>query len=186
MGPLELYYGTIALIVTLVGMAHGYSRELGSTMIILVTIFLLLFVEDRLNPVFLVIRNLFLGSNISESLFFSTLYQVIFVIAIFAGYSGKTISFGGREVPPPTGTLLNIAVGFLNGYLIAGTLWYYQHAYGYPFQALGWISPVFTSTAQGLIALLPQYLMPSATYSDGPNRRAAALTSARLTVHLSL
>jgi uncharacterized membrane protein required for colicin V production len=164
MGPLEVYYGTIALIVTLIGLARGYSRELGSTMIILVAIFLLLFVENRLNPVLLTTRSLLLNEEaISETLFLSLIYQISFVAAVFAGYAGKTITFRGKEIPPPQGTFLSIVVGALNGYLIAGTLWYYQHAYGYPFSTLGWFNPFLTDTAQVLIRLIPQYLLPSAT-----------------------
>src|SRR5690606_9812774 len=82
---------------------------------------------------------------------------------VFAGYSGKTITFRGNEVPPPQGTFLSMLVGALNGYLIAGTLWFYQHVYDYPFSTLGWFNASLTDTAQDLIPLLPQNLLPSAT-----------------------
>lgn len=164
MGSLEIYYGTIALIVTLIGVARGYSKELGSTMIILVSIFLLMFTEARLNPILLGIRN-FLGGNgaLPETLFLSLVYQLFFVSAVFAGYSGRTITFGGTEIQPPQRTLLNLLIGGINGYLIAGTLWYYQHAYGYPFRAWGWGLQPITASEQIWIGLIPQYLLPMAS-----------------------
>ncbi|MEZ4834817.1 MAG: hypothetical protein R2873_22990 [Caldilineaceae bacterium] len=57
MGPLEVYFITIAVIVALIGLARGYAQELGSTMIILVAIFLLLFVEERVNPLLINVRD---------------------------------------------------------------------------------------------------------------------------------
>jgi hypothetical protein len=164
MGSLEIYYGTIALIVTLVGIARGYSKELGSTMIILVSIFLLMFTEARLNPILLSIRSiLWANGAVPETLFLSLVYQLLFVSAVFAGYSGRTITFGGKEVPSPQRDLLNLLIGGINGYLIAGTLWYYQHAYGYPFDTWGWTTQPLTGTAQVLVSLIPQYLLPMAS-----------------------
>jgi hypothetical protein len=163
MGSLEIYYGTIAFIVTLIGVARGYSKELGSTMIILVAIFLLMFAEERLNPILIMARNfLWTEDVIPETLFLSLFYQIFFISAVFAGYSGRTINFGGKEVPPPQQTLLSILIGGLNGYLIAGTLWYYQHAYGYPFRTWGLGIQPPTFTEQIWIDLIPQYLLPVA------------------------
>lgn len=164
MGPL-VYFGTIAIIVTLIGLARGYAKELGSTMIILVAIFLLLFVEERLNPLLLTARGLFLDdtNSLSEPLFLSLIYQISFISAIFAGYAGKTIQFTGKPIAPPQGTMLDLLIGGLNGYLIAGTLWYYQLVYGYPFWALNWNIPLNAVSPLGFnaVQLLPQVLLPN-------------------------
>ena len=167
MGPLEVYFSTIAIIVTLIGLARGYARELGSTMIILVAIFLLLFAEERLNPLLITARNLFFEEDVlSEQLFLSLVYQISFIAAVFAGYAGKTIQLSGKPIPPPQGKALDLLIGGLNGYLIAGTLWYYQQVYGYPFDVLGWTNPLYINTplASTLVRLLPQVLLPNATW----------------------
>ena len=164
MGPVEFYFATIATIVTLIGLARGYAKELGSTMIILVAIFLLLFLEERINPLLSSTRSLiFDDASVSEPLFLSVIYQTAFVAAVFAGYAGKTITFAGRPVPPPQGRILDLLIGALNGYLVAGTLWYYQQAYGYPFGVFGSVNPADNPSTQAVIQLLPQYLLPSAT-----------------------
>jgi hypothetical protein len=165
MGPLEVYYITIAVIVTLVGLARGYSKELGSTMIILVSIFLILFLQARLDPILLRVRGLVTDEQfLPDGLFLSLFYQLFFISAVFAGYSGRTINFAGRELRPPQGTMLNLLIGALNGYLIAGTLWFYQHAFGYPFGPVGWGVPIFSDMTQSFIALLPQNLLPNPSF----------------------
>lgn len=161
MGSLEVYYGTIALIIALIELARGYARALGSTMIIMVAIFLLLAIQEPVNPILIRVGEIITGEEVPEQLFLSIVYQLIFTIAVFAGYSGRTINFSGRQVPPPQGTILSILIGMLNGYLVAGTLWYYQHLFQYPFQMLDLITPVLTPTAEALVGILPQILLPS-------------------------
>lgn len=165
MGLIEIYFGTIAFIVTLIGLARGYSRELGSTMIILVAIFLLLFLEERLNPILSTVGRMAFSVEGpgAEQFFLSGFYQMLFIIAVFAGYAGRTIIFTGQELPPPQGTILNLVTGAINGYLIAGTLWYYQQAYGYPLFNLSWMNVDTSVAPEGLVRLLPQILIPYPT-----------------------
>ncbi len=37
------------------------------------------------------------------------------------------MDFGGKPMRPPEGTILSLLVGLLNGYLVAGTIWYYAN-----------------------------------------------------------
>ena len=48
MGPLELTFGVIVIFIMLVALARGYPKELGNTVIILATIFVLSFFEERI------------------------------------------------------------------------------------------------------------------------------------------
>ena len=57
MGPIELTFIAIGLMVTLIALARGYVKELGSTLIILVAIFILTFFEDQLTGVLTVVGN---------------------------------------------------------------------------------------------------------------------------------
>ena len=165
MGLIEVYFGSIASIITLIGLAQGYARELGRSMIIIVAIFLLLYVEDRLNPILnSVWRMVFSTEDMgAQQLFLSNFYLVIFVVIIFAGYAGRVITFSGQQWPMPHGAFLSCLVGAVNGYLISGSIWYYQHIYGYPLSSLGWINPELSPMATELIRYLPQNLMPSPT-----------------------
>ncbi len=167
MGALEIYFGTIALIIALVGVARGYSKELGSTMIIMVGIFLLSFVEQQFNPTVQRLVTQALRGELAEMdppFLLGTLYSTVFVAMVFAGYAGQVIVFDGRPLPPPQGTILSLLIGGLNGYLVAGTLWYFQHVYGYPLSRFGLVVPDLSPVAQALLRILPQAVVPSPTW----------------------
>ena len=165
MGPLELTFGVIVIFITLVALARGYAKELGNTVIILATIFVLSFFETRIvNLLNTVGLSLFDNNTATVNLFSSVLFEVAFIMAVFASYAGITFDFPGRAVGAPVGPLLTLAVGLLNGYLIAGTLWYYQDRFGYPSQLFSVIQLPLTATGQALVAVVPQRLFESPVY----------------------
>jgi len=165
MGPVEVIYGIVALFIAIVAFARGYSKELGSTVIILATIFVLSFLEGRVVNLFDRAGTSFFGSDAqATNLALSLLFQLLFILPVFAGYAGITLEFPGRPAAPPLGTLLTVAVGLLNGYLVAGTLWYYQDRFLYPVQALGLIQLPLTARGQALVQFLPQNLFESPVY----------------------
>lgn len=165
MGPVEVIFGIIAIFITLIGFARGYSKELGTTIIILAAIFVLSFIEERVLNLSDTIQNsLFNGDANATSLLLSMIFEALFVVAVFASYAGITLDFPGRPARPPQGTLISLSVGLLNGYLIAGTLWYYQHLFNYPVQSLGLIQLPLTQRGQAWVDLLPQNLFESPVY----------------------
>jgi len=166
MGPVELIYISIGLIVALIGLARGYVKELGSTLIILVAIFILTFFESQLSAVVTRIANAFGGAADTDAtnLLLSAFYTIIFVVIVFSAYAGTTLNFSGVPAPPPQGTLISIAVGLLNGYLIAGTLWYYQDHYSYPIGQIVPFDNTLTATAQNMVKYLPPTLFDNPVY----------------------
>lgn len=166
MGPIEILYIAIALTVTLIGLARGYVKELGSTLLILVAIFILTFFDEPLNGLMTVIGERLFGADDQDSInaVLSVFYSLIFIILVFGSYSGRTLTFSGNPAPPPQGTLLSLMIGLLNGYLIAGTLWYYQHAFGYPLGQLFTFQNQLTPTAQTLVNYLPPTLFDNPVY----------------------
>jgi len=166
MGPIEILYIAIALIVTLIGLARGYVKELGSTLLILVSIFILTFFEEPISAVVSALSQQFFGvegqSTIDAVL--SVFYSVVFVILVFGGYAGRTLTFAGKPAPPPQGTLISLLIGLLNGYLIAGTLWYYQHTYNYPLGQWVTFENTLTSTAEAMVEYLPPVVFDNPVY----------------------
>jgi hypothetical protein len=166
MGPIELLYVTIGVIITLIGLARGYVKELGSTLIILSALFLLTFFEDE------ILDGLeYIGCNILNfgcynelNGFYSLVFTTIFVAIVFAGYAGKTLTFRGTPVKQPGRFFLDISVGALNGYLIAGTLWYYQDIFGYPLRGITGFQEPLTMQAQRMIQYLPPNLFSNPVY----------------------
>ena len=171
MGPIEVVYSTIAIMIGLVGVARGYARELGNTLVIMAGIFLLTFQEALILSLFSRTgeRLLNITGNQTDLLnfFLSTVFTLIFISIVFASYSGRVFafaSFGGRPAGAPHGVLISLLVGLLNGYLIAGTLWYYQARFDYPLQRFGLIKLPLTTTGQELETLLPQKIFDSPVY----------------------
>jgi hypothetical protein len=166
MGPVELIFISIGLVVTLIGLARGYVKELGSTLIILVAIFILTFFQDQLSALLTTIGGAVGSDGDAENneLLLSTVYSIIFIIIVFGAYAGRTLNFTGTPAPPPQGTLISLLIGLLNGYLIAGTLWYYQHEYNYPIGQLVTFENTLTDTAQTLVAYLPPSLFDNPVY----------------------
>jgi len=166
MGPVELIFISIGLMVTLIGLARGYVKELGSTLIILVAIFILTFFQEQLTGLITGLGAAFGndGDTASNELLLSIIYSLIFIIIVFGAYSGRTLNFAGTPAPPPQGTLISLLIGLLNGYLIAGTLWYYQDFYNYPIGQLVTFDNTLTETAQTLVEYLPPTLFDNPVY----------------------
>lgn len=166
MGPIEILYLGIALTVTLVGLARGYVKELGSTLLILVAIFILTFFEEQISALVTILAEQFFEAEDQASVdaVLSVFYSLLFIILVFGSYAGRTLNFAGQPAPPPQGTLISLMIGMLNGYLIAGTLWHFQHVYNYPIGR--WVSfdNQLTTTAQTLVNYLPPTLFDNPVY----------------------
>lgn len=167
MNPVEILFSSLGATIMLIALARGYRQELGSMVIIMVAIFVLSFFETDITDLFTSIGNVLIGANANSealNLFLMSVYQLIFIIIVFMGYAGRTLAFPGTQAPPPQGTLLSLAIGALDGYLIAGTLWYYLDIFDYPVQMLGWVCLPLTATGQQLVNILPQRLFETPTY----------------------
>ena len=164
MGPIEVLYITIGAIIVLIGLARGYVRDLGATLIILVAIFILTFFEEPISALITGGIEALFGEQSQDqlNLILSTTYTLAFTAMVFTGYVGRTLTFPGKMAAQPGGFLLSLLVGLINGYLIAATLWYYQDAYGYP-----WYDPFiseFSEAAQRMIEILPPALFENPVF----------------------
>jgi hypothetical protein len=158
MGSIEVGYITIGAVILLIGLARTYVKELGATIIILVAIFLLTFPEEQIIAILDRVGTAFYDPMDPGSLnrFKATVFSLLFTIIVYAGYAGNTLHFRGKPVRQPASFFISFLVGLVNGYLIAGTLWYYQNTFDYPWYAQ--FVPEFTETAQRLIDVLPPSL----------------------------
>lgn len=169
MGPIELAYAGIGAVILLIGISRGYAKELGSTTIIMVALFLLTFLQPQITQaISTVAERLFaITDETMQGYWTSTFLTFVFIAIVFASYSGRTLQFRGKQIAPPGGTIISFLVGLLNAYLIAGTLWYYQDEFGYPVQRFFQIAPSeLTDFAQAVIDgnFLPPVLFPTAVF----------------------
>ncbi|NOX62499.1 MAG: hypothetical protein GXP42_11240 [Chloroflexi bacterium] len=170
MGPLEIFFATIFAFFIFVALVRGYSNELGVITIDFAALFLIMmFLEPNLPEVLQrVYANLDRPMPAPRALdhFYSGLFSLIFLMSVFAAYAGQVFSFPGGTRRGIEGFFTNFLVGALNGYLIAGSLWYFQDAYNYPVSDLSLPGiPVLlelplTPTAQAIADFLPPRVVP--------------------------
>jgi uncharacterized membrane protein required for colicin V production len=146
----------VLLFFAIVGMVRGYAKELGSTLVILVAMFVLTqFGETALRILSPGVASTvgIKDTSANLNLLNMLLLQGVFVAIIFAAYQGETLAFEGRSLQGPEGAILSLALGVINGYLVAGTLWYYLDHYKYPVGSL--FKPPLSPLAEAIIPYLP-------------------------------
>lgn len=172
MGPLEILFLAIFLFFVFICLARGYPKELGITTVIFAALFLIMQFLTPYLPQALqwLADKLGLGVIDPRTMqhILALTFSLLFIGIIFAGYAGQTFTFPGNQRKGVEGLLLNILVGAVNGYLVAGSLWYFQDFYDYPvadFTNLGGtpylLDLPLTATAQAITTFLPPALVPS-------------------------
>ena len=163
MGPVELLYITIAFIFGMIGIVRGYHKELGNSIIFMYVIAAMGFLDERvLNSLFERAGTSILGLDAAGlNSFLTVAYTLIFVIVVFISYQGKTFDYSLGPAHGVLGFFFSLGVGLFNGYLVAGTLWYYMNKFQYP---LGAIQQPLTATGEAMLAYLPQNLFDNPVY----------------------
>lgn len=160
MGPIQYMFITVGIAIALVGLARGYDKELGNSIIFMITIALLGFIQNRYQETIGGLATSVLGISDPNTVLF-LLFAIGFIVVVFMSYSGITFNFGGRPASGFAGHAISLLVGLFNGYLVGGTLWYYANLFGYP---LGGISAGLDAQGQAALALLPQNIFPDPLY----------------------
>ncbi|MBI3286882.1 MAG: hypothetical protein HYZ68_02415, partial [Chloroflexi bacterium] len=156
---LELLWFVLIAVFALIGVVRGYPKELGATASILVGMLVLTeWGEDILNSLDLALGAAaglsFLASPYAH--FVQALFYIGFFVAmVFLAYHGETLAFRGYPPPGLPGVALNALNGAVNGYLVAGSVWYYLDRFDYPLRLFGLFSPPLTDLAQRLLPFLP-------------------------------
>ena len=87
------------------------------------------------------------------------LRTIILVLLVYFGYQTPNIQRFAAKVTRDKlqDTILGVVLGALNGYLIAGTIWFYMAAAGYPFAGI--VTPPADNIAKVVDAML-HYMPP--------------------------
>ncbi|MBI2845565.1 MAG: hypothetical protein HYX86_03355 [Chloroflexi bacterium] len=163
MGALEILLLVVIIIFALVGAVRGYPKELGTTTGLLVALLVLSEWGEEIftgldSTIYSFLGLSFLASSYA-SLWQALSFLGLYVLMVFLAYHGETLAFRGTAPPGPLGMTLNIANGAVNGYLIAGSVWYYLYRFDYPLRIPGLFPPPLTDLTQSLLPLLPVTLL---------------------------
>lgn len=157
MAPIELFFGTLVVIFALIGLVRGFLRELGVTTVMIFLLFLLNLFEPFLDRG--VSTAMGVANGLVEAGYQSQVQTGLFVIVImvvaFVSYAGETLTFGGEGPGGVLGSGLGLLIGAFNGYLIAGSIWYFMHKWDYAIRWMGFSTEQLSDLAQSLVEFLP-------------------------------
>ena len=128
--PIELVWFIIVILFGLIGVVRGYLRELGVTTVIVVALFGIITVDPRMVP--LLCRVLKSVEPARIAFWVTVLWVLGLMVAAFISYHGETLAFEGSQPKGALAVGFNLGIGLVNGYLIAGSVWFYLDRLGYP------------------------------------------------------
>ncbi|MFO7916741.1 MAG: hypothetical protein R6V13_01510 [Anaerolineae bacterium] len=154
--PIEIFFSALVFVFALIGLARGFLRELGVTTVMMFLLFFLSLFEPELDRGLMKVMDA--GSRVmaasDENLIKCAIFIFVIIGSAFVSYEGETLAFGGR-IRGTQAVILGLLTGMLNGYLIAGSLWYYMDRFNYPFEILGFSVENLSAIAQKMIEFLP-------------------------------
>ena len=156
----------MSLIFGYIGFTRGWNKEIIATAGIILGLFAL-FEFDGL------LRQTLLLTVPADQVF----YVQAFIFAVIVFFSYQTRALIGAEARTARGgggdgrsdlqtKLLGGIVGFLNGYLVWGSLWYFMHISSYPLRPYI-TSPVAGTANAEFINNLPLYVLAGGPAGDG-------------------
>ncbi len=150
-----------SLVFAVIGYLRGLPKELISLAGIVLALFALFQFDNALRGIFL--------ANVPGMQKF-IVQCVIFLGIVFFAYQTRAlgrrlnVSESGRD--SLQSTTLGALVGFLNGYLIFGSLWYFMHINDYPLSPFI-EAPLAGSPSAATISNLPLYVLAGGPGGDG-------------------
>jgi hypothetical protein len=153
-----------AIVFAVIGYVRGLSKELISLSGIILALFALFQFDGLLRTVLL--------ANVPREQQF-LVQVIIFLGIVFFAYQTRALGRrpasnapGGEGRDNLQSTVLGAVVGFINGYMIWGSIWYFMDINGYPLSP--YISaPPAGSPSAAIVASLPLYMLAGGPGGDG-------------------
>lgn len=134
MGPIEGLWFSLIVVFIFLGIIRGFLKELGLTTVMIVFLFAMDQLLPRLEALIAEPDSFFQRIGITpetQGVTLSLLFSLMVVLVLYISYEGETLAFGGSAPKGLQGVLLGALIGFINGYLVCGTLWWILHRYNY-------------------------------------------------------
>lgn len=154
---IEVVFWLGVLLFTVVGFVRMWPKELGATIAILAGLLLLMRFGE---PLLRYLNQAGASALSKEALIAPTpslsrfvFYSVAFALITFLGYQGETLAMD-KHVSGVLHMALGGLVGLVNGYLVAGTLWWVLAWQGYPLSG-DVFSTSLSETALNMMRFLP-------------------------------
>lgn len=154
MGPVESVFLVVIALFGAIGIVRGWSNELGVTTMLLLTLFVITFLfptgtAGRVDALLLRV-----GVEENQLIVITSLIAVVLLLAVtFVSYQGVGLTYpGGKK-----NNLLSLLIGLVNGYLLAGSVWYYLERANWP---LVNVTEPFSEFYEFFSQILPPAIFP--------------------------
>jgi hypothetical protein len=148
MGPVEIVFVSIWVVFGIIGVVRGVWRELGVTTMLLIALLLLQLLTGQFAKQWNAALGLFIADPGALKHAESLIAVAFLLVIAFISYQGDTLTFPGKG----DNWFFSLGTGLLNGYLFAGSIWYYLDAAGWPG---GIINSCFSTFYTTMVKLLP-------------------------------
>jgi hypothetical protein len=130
MAPVEIAFLVTILLFGLIGAVRGFNREIGVTVMLLIALLVL----QLLDTVFVEFRDQVLAliagpDPVAQLTARAVIYTIFLIVVTFISYQGVILTFPTATSSPTLG----LFAGLLNGWLLAGSIWFYLAAANWPF-----------------------------------------------------
>jgi hypothetical protein len=149
MGPVDIFFLILVAIWGAIGIVRDYHRELGVTLLLFTGLFALIFVETMFPTKVANLLAFVAGPNPGTQAAVQAFFCCGFLIFMaFIAYQGEILRYPGST----NNSFLSWLVGLLNGYLLAGSLWFYLARGQWP---LNLVQPPFSQLYYAIYPILP-------------------------------
>jgi uncharacterized membrane protein required for colicin V production len=130
MVSLMVVFYMFVVLFAIIGAMRGWAQELLVSFSMILAFFLIIVIET------VILKRFADGVIVDGSIQQFWLRIVIVIVLAFFGYQTPRITRFAAAVKKDriSDTLLGFFLGAINGYLVAGTLWFYMAQAGYPFK----------------------------------------------------
>jgi hypothetical protein len=153
MGPVDIFFLVLVAIWGAIGIVRGYHRELGVTLLLFIGLFVLIFLGTEFSGQVHKLLAFIAGPDPAKQAAVGAFLACGFLIFIaFIAYQGEIFRYPGTT----QNSFLSWLVGLLNGYLFAGSLWYYLAQAQWP---LNLVQPPYSQFYDAIYKVLPPAIL---------------------------
>lgn len=153
MGPVEIVYFCVWLLFGVIGLVRGVWKELGVTVMLFIGLLFLQLIAGPFQKYWLTFIGFFTSDPTQQKVISDMIAVATLLVIAFISYQGEVMTYPGKG----DNWFFSLGAGLLNGWLLAGSVWFYFNQAGWPG---GLVRPPFTPFYNTMVELLPPAVLP--------------------------
>ena len=153
MGPVEIIFIAIWLLFGFIGLVRGVWKELGVTVMLFIGLLFLQMLVGPLSKYWTTLLGFFTTDPTQQKVITDMFSIAVLLIIAFISYQGEILTYPGKG----DNWFFSLGAGLLNGWLLAGSVWFYFNQAGWPG---GLVNPPFSQYYNTMVKLLPPEVLP--------------------------